>query len=128
MSDVDRIFAGIARWEALTQGATVCGPSWHAVVLDGSLDVLGNGGGSVTGECDMVVGEALHVAANDPSHVLAVLAAAREELADAVAQQARHGQRHDRLCWGCVEYAPCGDAQQADRTIARLLALYDGDT
>ena len=132
MSDIVRILAGIARREALAREATVCGPSWHAVVLDGSLDVLGDGDGSVTGECDMVVGEALHVAANDPAHVLAVLAAALEELADALEQQDRHETRRDGKQWWCTcmyggdatAATRCPDAEQADRTLARLAALY----
>ena len=81
VTDVDRITAGIARWEALALGATACGLSWHAAVLDGRLDVLG-GSGYVTGRCDLSAAEALHIAANDPARVLAVSAAAREEVTD----------------------------------------------
>ena len=124
VTDVDRITAGIARREALARGANVCGLSWHAAVLDGSLDVLGDGGGSVTGQCDLSAGEAMHVAANDPAHVLAVLAAAREELADALAQQERHstdGTTCD-VCGGVYDNHP--DEEQADRTLDRLAALY----
>ena len=133
VTDVDRITAGIARREALARGANVCGLSWHAAVLDGSLDVLGDGGGSVTGQCDLSAGEAMHVAANDPAHVLAVLAAAREELTDAMAQRERHETGRDGERWWCTCTAGqpttvtrCPDAEQADRTLSRLAALYAG--
>ena len=131
MSDADRILAGLARREALAWTATVCGPSWHAVVLDGSVDVLGDGGGSVTGQCDLSAGEAMHIAANNPAHVLAVFAAVREELADAMAQQERHETGRDGERWWCtctagqpITVSRCPDAEQANRTLARLAALY----
>ena len=105
-------------------------------MLDGCLDVLGSGGGDVTGRCDLSTEEALHVAANDPARVLAVLAAAREELADALEQQERHETGRDGKRWWCtcmyggdgIGATRCPDAEQADRTISRLLSLYDGDT
>lgn len=73
-----------------------------------------------------------HVAvAADPAHVLAVLAAAREEMADALEQQDRHETGRDGARWWCTCMAGqattvtrCRDAEQADRTLARLAAMY----
>ena len=58
-------------------------------------------------------------------HAIAVAVVAREELGDAVAQLARHGGSAERLHPGCGYTAPCLDAMQANRTLARFAMLYD---
>ena len=66
-----------------------------------------------------------HVAAAaDPAHVLTVLDAAREELTDALAQRERHSTDGTTcaVCGGVYDSHP--DAEQADRTLARLAVLY----
>ena len=73
----------------------------------------------------------MHFVASDCDHVLAVLAVAREEMADAVSQQERHETGRDGERWWCtctagqpITVSRCPDAEQANRTLARLAALY----
>ena len=138
MSEADRILAGIARREALASAATL-GPwgwDWDWSVDQPETYLVAGQGASVaaTGRTKQGWNDAQHVAANDPTHVLAVSAAAREELTGALAQRDRHETGRDGERWWCTCIAGqpttvtrCSDAEHADRTIARLLALY-GDS
>ena len=132
MSSVDRILAGIARHEALAQAATA-GP-WSSyfgrVRRNDKTDLLLV---TTAGRYS----DSAYVAANNPVHVLAVLAAAREELVGAVQQQERHRRSgigpfaagpagESGAGAECVsgDQYPCADAEQAARTLTRLAALY----
>ena len=117
MSDVYRILVGISRRDEMAWAATAgpWGRDWSSAqqINLRSWD------------------DAKHIAANDPAHVFAVLATARKELADAVAQQERHETGRDGERWWCTctagqptTVSRCPDAEQADRTLARLAMLY----
>ena len=118
-SDSSRILAGIALREALAHGATPSPWVWN--LADDGLRCVGAQGAVVASAPRSGTGwdNANHIAANDPSHVLAVLAAARQELAEALAQQERQVAAARALGRVSVD-----DAKQSARTIARLLMLY----
>lgn len=136
----DAIRAGIDRREALAQAATPGPWAWDYVsdnILARAADGLGSHGIVRVFLDPCGTDDGPHIAVNDPAHVLAVLAAAREELADALAQQERHKcvkvwpaisgpgvpQEASADCECGGDY-PCDDAQQAERTLARLTGLY----
>ena len=141
MTDVDKIVAGIKQragtaCEAQHLGSVMPGV-WEAEYEDSdyAVHIAEDRRGQYWSVLDQVpVMVAGHIAANDPAHVLAVLAAAREELADALEQQDRHQPESPstggQCCGICGVFAsmqdvyPCADAERADRTLARLAALY----
>ena len=130
MTDVDRTLAGIARRAALARAATP-GPwgwDWSDWSEEQPFETYVVAGQDVnvtfTGCLQQNWNDARQIAAADPVHVLAVLDAAREELTDALAQRERHstdGTTCD-VCGGVYDSHP--DAEQADRTLARLAVLY----
>lgn len=125
-TEVQAILDGIDRREALARAA-IESSEMHpygdlrlpALPIEEWPDEIRGALGGTWGE---------HCAANDPSHVLAVLATAREDLADAAVQRKRHSydaHGDDLWCAQCdSEQRPCPDAQQAARTLARLTRLY----
>ena len=118
MTDVDGILVGISRREEMARTASA--GSWTSyfgrVRLNNRDFACITSGGKYS--------DPPHIAANDPTHVLTVLDAAREELTDALSQRERHstdGTTCD-VCGGVYDSHP--DAEQADRTLARLAVLY----